>query len=719
MLSCRKGTDNSTSNEKEKTQFFETPPEEVVELTSNRLSNEPSDFLRNQATSAINWQPWDPEVLDFAKKSQRLILAFVGSTNHLDSLSVAQLLEDEFATQINENYVPVMADLELNPTLALACNFLSSERSEPIAFPYFIWISHEGNPVAWTQVNSSSDESILLGFRRAEGTVQAIINKSNRYVIENSRYDNEGRLERISSARDLDEETKAQQPTRNSLFLSAQVMTELYDSLNKTFDNTGGIPPGNLITSLARISQHPAAPPRLKRNAAKATKESVELLASAPIRDPLDGYFFTRRNSRSFAIPALSKNLRTQAEMLSAMASSPRTPTSSLAIQQMLTSLSDAPLLSESLRDEKISETAYFWSLDSLKDILSEEEMEVSRVAFNLRSLGNVPNTDDPNRNLFRMNSLGLHLFGPELAQKVGKSEAQTEALLASSIEKIKSRRAEILEAGDSLMLESMLVLSAKSRLLTALARTQASQPQESTLTAVNTLGTEILTNFQEESGHLLRTPTLANARKRPAFANDYVVTLEALLEWYRVTWNPEILEKAEQLTTILLNEFTTEDNFLIEKQLEDSLLTFPIFSWNMVFGPSTWGTAHGALSRMASLGHQHPKLADTISAATPILHLSIQQTPITFTDYLLGALNNVDGYVLVVTESQKNNQELRNTLAKTPFDSICTVIESDSFSDLSSPGENAAVLLKQGQRIATYPTADEIPASLRSVLAN
>ena len=718
MLSCRKENDTSTSNQKEDTHFFKTPPEELTELSSNQLSGEPSDFLRNQSTSSIHWQPWTPEVRELAEKSQRLIFVFAGSTNHPTSQSVAKLLADKFGDIINKEYVPVMADLELDPALALACYHLSRENNEPFAFPYLLWLSHEGNPVAWVPVKNSEEENILIGFRRAQGTVQAITEKSTRYVVENSRYDNDNRLKRMQTAREPNEEIKALHPTRNNLFLSAQLMADLYDSLDQTFDNTGGIPPGHLITTLARMSQHPAAPPRFKKSATEATKGAVEQLASSAIRDPLDGYFFTRRNSRSFAVPTLSKNLKTQAEMLSAMSSSPRTPASTQAIQQMLTSLSENPLRTNSLSAEETNELAFFWSIEALKNILSDEELIVAKAAFNLRGLGNVSSTDDPQRKYFRRNTLGLELFGPELAEKVGKSEPQTEQLLASAIEKIKSRRAEILEAGNSLQVESMSVLSTKSRLLTAMARTQASQPQESTLEAVNALGEEILANYQEESGHLLRTPSRENSRKSPAFANDYIVTIEALLEWYRVTWKPELLETSQKLTTILLNEFTSEDNFLVEAKVENSALTFPIFGWSMIFGPSTWGTAHGTLSRMLSLGHEHPKLAAMLEATTPIQQFTLGQTPVTFTDYIIGAINNLDGYVLVVAEGEKDNQQLRNTLAQAQFDSVCTVVENSTFKDFPSPGNNAAILLKKGERIASYATTGEISSSLRATLA-
>ncbi|MGJ8723497.1 MAG: DUF255 domain-containing protein [Roseibacillus sp.] len=718
LTACRTKNEDGEQKVQENTEFFSTPPENIPELGINRLATEPSNFLRNQSTSPIHWQPWTPEILDLAERSQRLIFVFVGSTTHSKSQSLAQLLESKFTTEINEKYVPVLADTELDPALALACNMLSNERRESIAFPFLMWLSHEGNPVAWIPVSSVDEENLLLGFRRAQNTVEAILEKSSRYVIENSRYDNEGRRGRIKSSLSLGEKEGSKQVARNDLFITAQSLSDLYDSIDKTFDNTGGIPPGNLITSLARISAHPAAPSRLRKDARKASKESIDLLVKSAIRDPLDGYFFTRRNSRSFSVPALSKTLKTQAEMLSAMSSSPSTPASKRAIAYMLEALEQNPIQSTALYPGETNELAYFWSTSAVEDLLSKDEMAVAKAAFGLKGLGNVPSSDDPRRLYFRRNTLGLALFGSDLAQKVGKNEPEVEKLLASAIEKISARRNEILTTSNALLTEELPILAPKARLLTSLVRAHAASPSPSTLQSLNRLGEEILTEFVDSEGRLIRVPARGDLRTVQAFANDYAVTIEALLEWYRVTWREQLLEVSLNLTTILLDDFLDKENYLVEANIENHPLTFPVYSKDMIFGPSTWGIAHGVLRKMSNMGHQHPKLASAIEAQTPLLEAGLKRAPVVHTDYLLAGLNNLGGYVLVVAEAQKGNQSLRLALAQPEFDSINTILQNSILKDLPSAGNNAAVLLKNGEKIKTFASTDAILTGLRSQLA-
>ena len=718
LTSCRSNKEENEQTGKESTEFFTVPPEKVAELTSNQMAKEPSNFLRSQSSSPIHWQPWTPEILDLAERSQRLIFVFVGATSYPRSQILAELLEAKFAAEINEKYVPVLADTEIDPALALVCNALSGERGEAIAFPFLMWLSHEGNPVAWIPVTEQTEENLLLGFRRAQNTVEAILDKSPRYVVENSRYDNERRLTNIESTMTQSKEQELDPLTKSDLFITAQSLSDLYDPLEKTFDNTGGIPPGNLITTLARIAAHPTTPTRLKKDAQTASKESVELLVESAIYDPLDSYFFSRRNSRSFAVPALSKTLKTQAEMLSAMASSPSTPASKRAIAAMLKELEEKPVATYSLYPSETNDLAFFWSINAIENLLTQDELAVAKVAFQLKSLGNIPSSDDPRRNYFRRNSLGLEFFGSELARKARKSQPETERLLASAIEKLSARRTEILKTTNALLSEDSPTLGPKARLLTALVRAYTTSPQSSNLVFLNKTGQEILSDYTGEEGRLFRTSTSEDLRAAPAFAYDYAVTIEALLEWYRVTWDSDLLDKASQLTTILLENYLDDNNYLMEAQVEKYPLPIPMHNIRMVFGPSTWGIAYGVFQRMSALGYEHPKLTDAIQAPKAILQGSLRNSPVVHTDYLLNAFNTLDGYALLVSDNQKENQSLRLALARPEFDSVFTFLKTPNSKNLPSIGNNAAILLKDGEAIRTFKSSSAILAGLRAQLA-
>ncbi len=473
LASCRSDK-REQKEKKDSTQFFTTPVEDVIELNSNRLSSEPTDFLRKFSTSTIDWQPWSKDALNHAQRSQKIIFVLVCSSTNKNSYKFATLLEQEFAEEINEKYLPILADIEIAPELALQCNLLANESRESIAFPFLLWLSHEGNPIAWVPVNSSDHNRLLTGFRRIQKTVEVVKNKSPRYIIENSRFDNDRRLNRIHN--DL-ENTIPTKLTRGELLLSAQSLTDLYDPTVRTFDKTGGIPPGSLITTLSRISTYPSIPKRLATSTQSAVSGALENLIRSAIRDPLDGYFFLRRNSRSFSIPAFTKHLTTQADMLSALASSPSsTPALLKAEEQLLQTLQISSFSAVTSTENEIEESPYIWSRNAIAKELSEEEAHVAFAAFNILNLGNIPLGEDSQRLFFRRNTLGLYKSGPELARATGFSQNKSEQLLKNAIRKLRERRREIITLADLEMVETTPFLATKARLLTALTRSFATK---------------------------------------------------------------------------------------------------------------------------------------------------------------------------------------------------------------------------------------------------
>lgn len=721
LTSCKNENNEKESKEANKqddTKFFKKPIEEVPELAQNQLANEPTEFLRRQASSSIHWQPWSSEIITYAKKSQRLIFVCIGSTQYPQSEKLVQLLDTQFVEEINDNFVPVLADTETDPNLALACNFLSLEQRRNISFPFLLWLSHEGNPVAWIPVRANEDNDLLTGFRRAYNTIQTIREQSNRYIIENSRYDNENRLNRFKSIFISNDEQKKKELTKPKIFSALQRLADLYDPLEASFDNTGGIPPGNLITTLSRASQHPASPSRFKADAKKATQQSVEKLTTSAILDPLDHYFFSRRNSNSFAVPFPSKNLSIQAEMLSAISSAPPTKASQRAQNAMLTQLAKGSFQTNSVVLDETNRFAFYWKLNDLSEFLTDEELIVVKAAFNLQARGNIATNDDPTRIYFRQNTLGLQRFGSELATATNLDEEHAENLLVSASKKIETRRNKILQSSDSIYSESTQTLATQARLLTALAHSYASNPTDSTLATLQTTGQKLLADFLTEDGTLLRVPSLEGRRSIPAFAYDYAVTLEALLEWYRVTWDSQLIEQTHKLATQLLDNFIDIHDLLIEIQIENHPLKIPIINSEMIFGPSTWGISYGALARLKSLGYTHPKLDSTLTNISAFLQNRITQVPVIHTDFLLGALRNIDNHLLIISSDHKENKNLKNKLATAEFDHVTTIISDATSENLPPLGNKAALLLKDGETATSFSNSNQILSGLRRAIA-
>ncbi|MBK1832707.1 DUF255 domain-containing protein [Roseibacillus ishigakijimensis] len=720
LTSCRDKTPAPSSESKKEESFFSTPVETVDQLKQNRLAEEPTVFLRSQAESAIHWQAWTPEVLSIAEKSQRLIFLCLGSGNHRESAQFVEHLATDHAGTLNEEFVPVLADTAVDPALALMSHQLSSEIGKPISFPFLLWLSHEGNPVGWAPLDNQSLESQLTGFRRAAEVVQAVQEKSKRYVIENSRRDNAQRLERIQKVYQDSFAEEENEMSRGMLFLTMQALTDLHDPLSHTFDNTGGIPPGNLLTTLGRLTDHPACPQRLREKTKEALVDASIHLVTSAVRDPLDGTFFARRGSHSFAVPVLSKEPETQAEMLSALASVPPHLEGERALRQLLASEEASPLTTRHVKLKKDGQLGYFWNVSDLQEFLSESEMKVAESAFELRSLGNVPKGDDPEGRFFRLNSLGLKRTDSELAEATGYSITEAEEILARLQEKLLAKRQERLAEHEALFVEDRVGLASLARQLTALTRAHQVAPEAAPLALIEKVGQTITSQYLHSGDQLWRFPHKDNLRAIPGSAFDYAVTLEALLAWHRLTWEEELLLTCQKLAHTLVSQFSDRNHFLTEQTKESPLHVFPVYGNQMIFGPSTWGTSYGALTHLQNLALAPEGTSEMLAAITPILQASLQRFPVIHTDFLHAAVSHLENRVLILSPTLEPSAmaELRGQLATAEFDAVRALPAPKSWPGLPQPEGKAAILLAGGEVVAEFASPEEILPALRQDLA-
>ena len=84
---------------------------------SNRLSMEHSPYLLQHAENPVDWHPWEPEVFEEAKHSDKPIFLSIGySTCHWCHVMAHESFEDDTVAQaINATFLPVKVDREERP----------------------------------------------------------------------------------------------------------------------------------------------------------------------------------------------------------------------------------------------------------------------------------------------------------------------------------------------------------------------------------------------------------------------------------------------------------------------------------------------------------------------------------------------------------------------------------------------------------------------------
>lgn len=85
--------------------------------STNDLSKETSPYLLQHAHNPVNWKPWNSEVLDLAKKEQKLIVISIGySACHWCHVMEEESFENkEVAEIMNKNFIAIKVDREERP----------------------------------------------------------------------------------------------------------------------------------------------------------------------------------------------------------------------------------------------------------------------------------------------------------------------------------------------------------------------------------------------------------------------------------------------------------------------------------------------------------------------------------------------------------------------------------------------------------------------------
>ena len=89
-----------------------------------------------------------------------MLLVYVSSTQQMEATNVfdAILRDPQTVREINDQFVPVLVDGDANREMGILAAMLCSEIKKPVSFPFMMWLTAEGNPVAWLPLDSYAAE---------------------------------------------------------------------------------------------------------------------------------------------------------------------------------------------------------------------------------------------------------------------------------------------------------------------------------------------------------------------------------------------------------------------------------------------------------------------------------------------------------------------------------------------------------------------------------
>jgi len=118
----------------------------------NRLAGSLSPYLEMHAQDPVHWQPWSREVLEQAKREGKLIFVSSGyfACHWCHVMQRESYRNAEIARLLNEYFIPVKVDRELNPALDEHLIDFVQRTQGHAGWPLNVFLTPEGYPVTGT-----------------------------------------------------------------------------------------------------------------------------------------------------------------------------------------------------------------------------------------------------------------------------------------------------------------------------------------------------------------------------------------------------------------------------------------------------------------------------------------------------------------------------------------------------------------------------------------
>ena len=594
-------TKEKRTNPKEETSFFTDKAIKEEPKLENRMSEAPTDHLKTYADIPIPFQPWSPDLLELSQKTQKPIFAYVSSANSPASRHVADILfkKSSLAEEFSKKFICSVVSIEQAPEMALLAFHLSGEIKQSVNFPMLLWLTHEGNPIAWLPLNSLQEAKRITNITQDSiALVQDIWENSSLYAIKNSRRDNVARTKRLNFFWEQADEKPAM--TRQSAFVKySREYISLYNPLDKNFDSAGALLPSRTVSFVSLIAQHPALSEEVQNDARTALAGLLGILTSSAMHDPVDGGYFTLSRGDDWSLPLFTKDLSSQSEYGIALFQAAEALTMPEAMQNAIELLEaiEKNMLTKPARQvistkaENKDAGLFIWSLTKLKKVLTPEEYQLARQLFHLKKLGNIKLESDINRSFLRLNSLPFQ----DAHNAPVLNDPDKMALYQNILAKLRNLR---LEKADEFFSETSIPASSLASLVRLYTEAFRVTNDAQYLTKALKYADILLENYLPKNEMPLRFPDSAVLFR----GLDYARCILAFNDLYQLTLDSKWLNTSNRLANEALKNLRLADGRIAEASEESQVMNVSVSDTSMIFTDSSFALLESGLAQLSAI---------------------------------------------------------------------------------------------------------------------
>jgi len=525
----------------------------------NRLAKESSPYLLQHKNNPVDWYPWGDEAFQKALELNRPIFLSIGySTCHWCHVMEEESFEDEQVAQLlNDNFISIKVDREERPEIdhlyMTVCQAMTGKGGWPLTiimtpdkYPFFAGTyfpkkGRMGRPGMIELLPAISDAWV----NKKDELIQSA-NQIKKYLID-------------SNNKELGDQL-------NQLILT-NTNSQFIDRYDKTHGGFGTKPkfpsPHNLIYLLR---YHNMSGDKTSLLMVEKTLQEMRL---GGIFDHVGFGFHRYSTDTEWILPHFEKMLYDQAMLTLAYTEAYQITNNQLYkdtaeeilyyVQRNMTDKRGGFYSAEDADSEGEEGLFYLWTIDEIKNILSNEESELLINTYGLNKEGNYDDEATGNRTEKNILYLKEPINNIELKNRLNQIIKKLYQARKKRIHPLKDDK--ILTDWNGLM-------------IAAYAKAGDVFNSDDYIQQAEKSAQFILKNLTDNNGRLLKRYRNGNAGV-DAHLDDYAFFIWGLLELYEATFNATYLAEALQLSNIMVDEFwdVTNGGFFLGGEKSEKLI--------------------------------------------------------------------------------------------------------------------------------------------------
>jgi uncharacterized protein YyaL (SSP411 family) len=611
-----------------------SPSRDAAGVHHNRLINEKSPYLLQHAANPVDWYPWGDEAFARARREDKPVFLSIGyATCHWCHVMAHESFEDtEVAALLNKDFICIKVDREERPDIDSIYMSVCQKMTGQGGWPLTLIITPEKKPFFAGTYIPKYGRFGINGLLDLLPRITTLWREKRREIISSAD-------EMVTALQDSRESAPGAEPDRALLQEGYQELAVRFDEVYGGFGGAPKFPTPQTLIFLMRFWKRTGT----ERALAMAEK-TLDMMSRGGICDQIGGGFHRYSTDARWQVPHFEKMLYDQALLVMAYTEAyqaTRNPQFRKTAEEIiayvirdLTSPGGAFFSAEDADSEGGEGAFYLWTIEEAEQVLGRNDAVFAARYFSMTDAGNYPAPGGlKGQNiLFRTPAPGSHAPSRGISAN------------GSRIESIKSRLFNARAQRPHPSLDDKILADWNGLFIAALAQAARTFGNDAYLAAARRAMQFVLNDMHDDTGNLLHRYRDGEAAI-PAFGDDYVFLVSALIELYESTFEPSYLSSAlEHHARFVLHFqdaerggfYTTSDREKIilarKKEIYDGAL------------PSCNSVAFENLVRLAHLTGDRTFEEDGLALFRCFV-TTVQQSPSGYTGFLC-ALDNAIGPV-------------------------------------------------------------------------